>query len=99
MLDADTRARLDLARQRALHDGVDLFEVMKTAGLLRDEESINGDWADCLERLWMNIESQPVTALVQLGGGQNTPLDAIRGVLEYIDFFKKQYLRQSGRQQ
>jgi hypothetical protein len=28
---------------------------------------------------------------VLLGGGQNTPLDATRGILEYIDFFMKRY--------
>lgn len=98
MIDEDTRDRFERAQQRALHDGIPLIEALKEARLLRDEETINFDWANCLERLWMNVESQPIIALVQLGGGQHTPLDGVRGVLEYIDIFQKLYLRQSGAQ-
>lgn len=98
MIDETTRDRFAAVQARALKDGIPLIEALKDAKLLRDEEMINHDWANCLEHLWMNIEQQPIVALVQLGGGQNTPLDAVRGILEYIDFFQKRYIRQSGAQ-
>lgn len=97
MIDERTRAAYEVCKTKALRDGLDLLEVMDRAGLIRTENSINGDWAACLERLLMNLDQQPVTALVQLGGGQNTPLDAKRGVVEYIDFFLRQFRSQSGR--
>lgn len=96
MIDKDTHDRFVRVQHRALHDGVPLIDALKEAKLLRDEETINFDWANCLEHLWLNIEQQPIGALVQLGGGQNTPLDAIRGTLEYIDFFRKRFAGQAG---
>lgn len=92
MIDADTRARLDAVMKRALHDGVNLWDALDAARLIRHEETIRYDWANCLERLWLNLHSQPTVALVQLSPGQqNTPLDVHRGVLEYIDVFAKQF--------
>ena len=97
MIDERTRRIFEMAHKKAIREGLDLLEVLDRAGLVRSEEKINSDWHDALSRLATQLEEQPVTALVQLGGGQSTPLDTLRGVLEYIDFFKKQYLRQSGR--
>lgn len=96
MIDERTRATFEAVRRKAQHDGVDLLDAMDRAGLILTEAQINKQWSNCLEHLWLNIESQPVTALVQLGGGQNAPLDAIRGVLEYIEFFRRRYQQQSG---
>jgi len=95
MINEETRDLYDRVRAKALHDGIDLLEAMDRAGMIVTPAQINLQWANALERLWMNIESQPVTALVQLGGGQNTPRDAVKGVLEYMDFFQKQFLRLS----
>ncbi len=96
MIDERTRETFEMARKKALREGVDLLEILDRAGLIRNEASINRDWHDALDRLAMQIDAQPIVALVQLGGGQNTPLDAVRGILEYIDFFKNHFLRQSG---
>lgn len=95
MIDEHTRARLDQVKMRALHDGVNLWDALDKAGLLVTEAQIKKQWANCLERLWMNLESMPVVALTQMGGGQNTPMDAAKGVLEYIDIFSKQFAAQS----
>lgn len=96
MIDEDTRNRLDAVMKRALHDGVPLWDALDKAGLVATEEQINKQWANCLEHLWLNLESQPIGALVQMGGGQNTPLDATRGILEYIDIFRKRFAAQAG---
>jgi hypothetical protein len=97
VIDERTRDAFEIVRKKALHEGIDLLEAMDRAGLVMTEQAIKHQWANCLEQLWLNIESQPIVALVQLGGGQNTPLDATKGILQYIDFFQKEYLRQSGR--
>lgn len=99
MIDEDTRRRFHAVQLRALQDGIPLIDALKAARLLRDEETIKYDWANCLERLWLNIESQPIVALTTMGGGQNTPLDAIRGALEYIDIFRKTFAAQAGETQ
>lgn len=96
MIDEYTQARLDAVMKRALHDGVNLFEALDKEGLIVTESQIKKQWANCLEHLWLNLDSQPVTALVQMGGGQNTPLDAIRGALKYIDIFQKNFAAQAG---
>jgi hypothetical protein len=94
MIDPDTRDRLDATMRRALKDGVNLWEALDKQGLIVTPAQINRQWANCLERLWMNLESQPVTALTALGGGQNTPMDAVKGVLEYIDIFQRNFAAQ-----
>lgn len=99
MIDEKTREVFEVCRKKALREGIDLLEVLDRAGLIRNEASINGDWHDALVGLAVQLDKQPVTALVQLGGGQNTPVDAVRGVLEYIDFFLKQFQSHSGRTQ
>lgn len=95
MIDDSTRDRCNAVMKRALHDGVDLFTALDKAGLLVTEDQIKKQWSNCLERLWMNLEQQPPVALTNLGGGQNTPLDAIRGVLQYIDIFSKTFASQA----
>jgi hypothetical protein len=95
MIDADLDRRLRLIQARALRDGVNLFDALDEAGLLVTENQIKKQWANCLERLWMNVESQPVIVFTQMGGGQNAPLDAVRGILEYIDIFRKTFADQS----
>lgn len=97
MIDEKTREVFELCRKKALREGIDLLEVLDKAGLIRNDASTSGDWADALVQLAIQLDKQPVTALVQLGGGQNTPLDTVRGVLEYIDFFIRQFQSQSGR--
>jgi hypothetical protein len=95
VIDPYTRERLDMVKMRALHNGVNLWEALDKAGLIVTEEQMAKHWANCLDRLRMNLEDQPITALVQMGGGQNTPLDATRGILEFIDIFRRQYLAQA----
>lgn len=95
MLDSDTRARLEAVMNRALHDGVNLFDALDQAKLIVTEDRIKEQWAVCLERLWQNLDAQPTTALMQLGGGQHTPMDVHRGVLEYIDIYAKQFAAQA----
>jgi hypothetical protein len=96
VIDKDTFDRFVRVQQRALHDGVPLIDALDAAGLLATEAQINKQWANCLQQLAFNIDEQPIVALVQLGGGQNTPLDAVRGTLEYIDFFRGRFAAQAG---
>lgn len=96
MIDPDTADRLNRAMQRALHDGIPYTDALDQANLLATEAQIKRQWANCLEHLWLNIESQPIVAFTQMGGGQNTPLDAVRGILEYIDIFRKNFAAQAG---
>lgn len=95
MIDEDTRRRLEQVQMRALHDGVNLWDALDVQGLIVTEAQIKKQWANCLERLWHNLDSQPITVFVQMGGGQNTPLDATRGILEYIGIFEKQFAAQA----
>lgn len=88
MIDEQTRHRFGQIQDRALKDGIPLVEVLKTNGLLRDDETVAADWDKCLDWLAMNISDQPVVAFTLLGGGQNTPMDAIRGVITFIEMFK-----------
>lgn len=96
MIDEYTRTRAEAVLKRALHDGVDLITALDKAGLIATEPQIKKEWANCLEQLYMNLELMPTVALVQMSPGkQNTPMDAHRGVLEYIDFFRKQFASQA----
>lgn len=96
MIDEYTRDRFEAVVKRALHDGVPLIDALADARLLQTEPEIKQQWAQCLEQLAYNIDSQQVGDLVQMGGGQNTPLDAVRGVLNYIDIFKNIFAAQAG---
>lgn len=87
MIDERTRSVYEMAKKKAVREGLDLLEVMDQAGLVRTETMIKKDWADCLSRLWLNIDEQPEAALIQLGDGQNTPRDIKRGILRYIEIF------------
>lgn len=87
MIDERTRATYEMAKKKSLREGLDLLEVLDQAKLVRSEESIKKDWADCLRQLWVNIDEQPEVALIQLGDGQNTPRDIKRGILRYIEIF------------
>lgn len=96
MIDESTRDRLDAVMKRALHDGVNLWDALDKAGLIVTEDQTKKHWAQCLEQLYVNLELMPTVALVQMSPGkQNTPMDAHRGVLEYIDFFRKQFASQA----
>jgi hypothetical protein len=87
VIDERTRATYEMAKKKAIREGLDLLEVMDQAGLVRSEDKIKSDWGDCLQRLWLNIDEQPEVALIQLGDGQNTPRDIKRGILRYIEIF------------
>ena len=87
MIDQRTREAFELVRAKALREGRDLLELMDQAGLVMTEDRIRKHWADCLQRLWANIDEQPEVALIQLGDGQNTPRDIKRGILRYIEIF------------
>lgn len=91
MIDPQTREMLTLIQKRALHDGTNLWEALDGRGMLVTEAMRRRIWVQCLSTLAQQISEQPVTAFVVLGGGQNTPLDATRGILEFIDFFSKRY--------
>jgi hypothetical protein len=95
MIDGDLRDRLELVMKRALHDGVNLWDALDKAGLVVTEPQIKKQWAACLEQLAFNVDSQPVTVFVQMGGGQNTPRDAVKGVLAYMDIFQRQFTAQA----
>ena len=96
MIDEYTRQRLDAVRTRALHDGTNLWDGLDEARLIQTEAEIKKQWAQCLEQLAFNIDAQPLTLFVVQGGGENTPRDAIKGVLEYIDAFKNIFATQAG---
>lgn len=91
MIDSDTRDRVSAVLHRALKDGINPVEALDRNGLLVTDAQIRRQWANCLERLAMNLHAQPVVVLTSMGGGQNTPLDAVRGVLEYIEIFGKAF--------
>lgn len=91
MIDPATREMLRAIQERALRDGVNLFEAMDRAGFLVTETERRKIWVQCLTTLLQQINEQQVTTFVVLGGGQNTPLDTTRGLCEFIDFFMKRY--------
>lgn len=97
MIDPQTRDLLEMVQRRALQQGINLWEALDQAGLLVTAPRRNEIWRQCLQELVVQVDEQPVTAFVMLGGGQNTPLDAVRGVLEYIDFFSKRFTDQKGK--
>ena len=97
MIDDFTRQRLDAVRAQALRDGVDLWEALDRARLLQTEPEIKQQWRQCLTLLAQNIDEQPIIAFTQMGGGQNTPLDATRGILAYLDIFEDIHAAQEGR--
>ena len=95
MIDDYTRTRLDAILADAFRNGVNLWDALDKARLLQTEAEIKKQWAQCLSQLKINIDSQPVVVFTQRGGGQNTPLDAVRGVLEYIDIFENAFAAQA----
>lgn len=95
MIDESTRDRIEAVILRSQHDGVNMWDALDRAGLIVTSQQTYVLWARCLEQLRTNVELQTVHDLVQLGGGQNTPMDAVRGVLTYIDFCLRQYQRQA----
>lgn len=88
MIDADTLRTLERLEARALREGRNIWDVLDEAGLLVTEPRAAKIWAECLKETWTQVDAQPVAAFVQWGGGQNTPMDAVKGVLEFIDFFR-----------
>lgn len=96
MIDPVTRQLLEVMTKQAVREGTNLWEDLDRRGLLVTDQTRRKIWAQCLTALAIQISEQQVTAFVRLGGGQNTPLDTFRGILEYIDFFMKVHTGEKG---
>lgn len=83
MLDAETIRKIEVARETAAHDGVDLVELLDRFGLLLTRELRVRIGQEALAHALNVIEEQPMTMLVRLGG-ENTVAGAVRGAVALL---------------
>lgn len=83
MLDAETIRKIEVARELAARDGVDLIELLDRYRLILTRELRAAIGQEALAHALNVIEEQPTAMLVRLGG-ENTVAGAVRGAVALL---------------
>lgn len=83
MLDAETIRKIEVAREAAAHDGMDLVELLDRYGLILTRERRVRIGQEALTHALSVIEEQPTAMFVRLGG-EGTAAGAVRGAVALL---------------